>query len=388
MTKEPIIEDIGTFIGRFVEEEEKQRRLSLPVIAALRAAGYYKLFKPLSLGGRECDPLTAAKLVEDIARHNTAAAWSMMVANVSFWWCNRLPEQGIADIISTGDDTIIAGAFHPPMAAMMVEGGFRITGRSPLTSMVHEACWIFVSAMVMEAGQPKIQNGLPVILGTFLKAADCEIIDTWFTNGLKATDSNDISVDDIFVPAHLSFPMVPEVKPNSYYGGTLYRFAAIGASVSCLIAPIALGVARNAIEELKELAVRKTSFGSPVALRERGAVQRKVGMAEALVQSSRAFLHQQLTATWNKLLEGGQLTPADKAGLLLAATHANQSCAQAVDLVYSIAGTSAVYNRNKLARHFADIQVIRQHGFANDSRYESCAQVYLGLPTDFPVLHF
>jgi alkylation response protein AidB-like acyl-CoA dehydrogenase len=73
---------------------------------------------------------------------------------------------------------------------------------------------------------------------------------------------------------------------------------------------------------------------------------------------------------------------------LLAATHTNQSCLQAVDLMYSAAGSSAIYTRSKLAHYFADAQVIRQHGFANESRYETSAQVYLGLQPDLPVLAF
>jgi alkylation response protein AidB-like acyl-CoA dehydrogenase len=89
------------------------------------------------------------------------------------------------------------------------------------------------------------------------------------------------------------------------------------------------------------------------------------------------------------LLPSGQkLTNEDKAGLLLAATHTNQSCLQAVDLMYSAAGTTGIYTRNKLAHYFSDAQVIRQHGFANDSRYETAAQVYFGLQPDLPVLLF
>ena len=87
-------------------------------------------------------------------------------------------------------------------------------------------------------------------------------------------------------------------------------------------------------------------------------------------------------------MAGEQLSLEDKAGLLLAATHTNQSCFQAVDMMYSAAGTSGIYTKNKLAHYFTDAQVIRQHGFANDSRYETAAQVYLGLQPDLPVLPF
>jgi len=380
--------EIGPLISQYVDEEESNRRLSKQVIKALREAGFHRLFMPKSLGGLETDPLTVAQIVEEVARHNTAAGWSMMVANVSTWWCRALPEKGIEEIYKDGPDILIAGAIHPPMMATPVEGGYRINGRSPLTSNVHEAQWIFVSAFVMEKGQVKMNNGRPEIIGVLMNSQHCEVIDTWYTLGMKATDSNDVAATDVLVPEHLSFPLVPEFEPNKYYKTHLYKFPAMGASVSSLIVPIALAVARNAIEELKMLAGKKTSFGSVTSLRERGAVQRKLGMAEALVQSSRAYLHNTLEASWNKTLAGENLSLEDKADLLLAATHTNQSCLQAVDLMYSAAGSTGIYTSNKLAHYFSDAQVIRQHGFANDSRYETAAQVYFGLQPDLPVLAF
>jgi indole-3-acetate monooxygenase len=196
------------------------------------------------------------------------------------------------------------------------------------------------------------------------------------------------AANDVFVPPHLSFPLAPEFQANAYFQGKLYSYAAIGASIASLIAPVALAVARNAIDEFKILAEKKVPFGSMASLREKGAIQRKIGIAEALVQSSRAFLFQTIEITLNKILAGEKLSLNDKADLLLASAHANQSCLQAVDLMYSAAGTTGVYKKNKMSQYFADAQVIRQHGFANESRYETAAQVYLGLPPDLPVLAF
>lgn len=382
------INEIGPILSQNIQEEENNRRLSAPVINVLKESGLLKLYLPKSQGGSETDPLTVAKMVEAVASHNTAAGWTMMVANVSSWWFSRMPAKGIEEIYKSGPDTLIAGAFHPPMMATPVEGGYRINGRSPLTSNVHEAKWLFVTALVMENGQMKINNGIPEVIGATMNAGQCEIIDTWHTLGMKASDSNDISANNVFVPDHMFFPLAPVFEPNEYYSGSLYKFPAIGASIAALIAPVALAVARNAIEELKELAAKKTSFGSMVSLRERGVVQRKLGMAEALVSSSRAYLHNTIGTMWEKTLSGEALSIEDKAGLLLAATHTNQSCMQAVDMMYSAAGTTGIYTKNKLSHYFSDTQVIRQHGFANDSRYETAAQVYFGLQPDLPVLVF
>ncbi len=382
------VSEIGPFISQYIDEDETNRRISKPVLQTLREAGFLRLFLPKSLGGIEADPLTAAKVVEEVARYNTAAGWSMMVANVSTWWCNRLSEKGIEEIYKNGPDTFIAGVFHPPMKATPVQGGYSIYGRSPLTSNVHEAQWVFVTAFVMEQGQMKMHNGIPEVIGVFMNSADCEIIDTWHTFGMKATDSNDIAANDVFVPSHRSYPLAPDFEPNSHYTNPLYRFPAIGASIASLIAPVALAVARNAIQELKALAEKKVPFGSAVSIRERGSVQKKLGMAEAFVQSSRAYLFQTIAECWNKTMAGDRLTLEERAGLLLAVTHTNQTCVQAVDLMYSAAGSSGIYTRNKLSHYFTDAQVIRQHGFSNDSRYETAAQIYFGLQPDLPVIIF
>ncbi len=383
-----VARELGPVISQHIDEEENNRRISQPVLQTLREAGFLRLFLPKSLGGIETDPITMAKLVEEVARHNTAAGWSMMVANTSTWWCNRLSDKGIEEIFKDGPDTFIAGAFHPPMRATAVKGGYSINGRSPLTSNVHEAQWIFVTAFVMEQGQMKMHNGMPEVIGVFMNSSGCKIIDTWYTLGMRATDSNDVEVNDVFVPDHLHYPLAPGFQPNSHYKGRLYQFPAIGASIASLITPVALAVARNAINELKAIAEKKIPFGSMVSIRERGSVQKKLGLAEAFVQSSRAYLFQTLTECWNKTLAGEKLSLEERAGLLLAITHTNQTCAQAVDLMYSAAGTSGIYTKNKLAHCFTDAQVIRQHGFSNDSRYETAAQIYFGLQPDLPVIVF
>lgn len=380
--------EIGPALSQYVEEEEHNRRPSPQALNALQEAGLFTLFLPKSLGGIEADPVTTAHVVEEIAIHNTAAGWSIMVANASAWWSSRLSEKGIDELYSRGPNTVIAGAFHPPMKATPVEGGFLINGRSPLVSNIHEAQWVFVTAFVMENGEIKINHGVPEIVGVYMNPEDCEIVDTWHTLGMKATDSNDIAAKDVFVPESLSYSLSPIYQPNHHYGGKLYQYPAIGASIGSLIVPVALAVAKNAIAELKMLAEKKVPFGSSVSIRERGAIQRKLGLAEAHVQSGHAYLHESLARCWDKTMSGQAITLEERASLLLAITHTNQTSLQAVELMYSAAGTSGIYTRNKLSGYFCDAQVIRHHGFANESRYETAGQIYFGLQPDLPVIVF
>jgi len=377
---------LNSLLGEHIIEEENNGRLSSTVVSALREAGFYKLFLPVSLGGLEAEPLSVAKVVEEVASHNTAAAWSLMVANTTLPMLSRIPEKGIEEIFDNDPDAFIAGTVHPPMMATRVEGGYIINGRNPLVSNVHEAQWIMVLALVIEKGQPVMKDGHPDILGVYMKATDCNIIDTWQVIGMHATDSNDIEAKDVFVPDHRICYLMDEFKPGLHFAGPLYHFPAAGGNIACLLAPVTIAVAQNAIQELKAIANKKTPLGSMVPIRDRGVVQRKLGMAEALVRSSRIYLHDTIDKCWRKVFSGESVSLEEKAGLALAAAHTNQSCVEAVELVYTAAGSSGIYKKNKMAHYLSDAQVLRQHGFMNESRYETAAQVFLGMQPDLPII--
>ena len=377
---------LSSILGKNIDEEENNGRLSTLVVNAIKEAGFYKLFLPKSLGGLEADPLTVAKVVEEVATHNTAAGWSLMVANTTLIILSRIPEKGIDEIFNDRSDVFIAGTVHPPMMAVRTDGGYIINGRNPLVSNVHEAQWIMVLALVMENGQPKMIDNHPEILGVYMEAKDCKIIETWQVIGMQATDSNDIEAKDVFVPEHRTCSLMAEFKPGKHFTSPLYHFPAAGANIACLLAPVTLAVARNAINELKAIAGKKTPLGSMVPIRERGVIQKKLGLAEALVRSSRVYLHDAIEKCWQKTLAGESISLEEKAGIALAAAHTNQSCVQAIELMYTAAGTNGIYKKNKMAHYLSDAQVLRQHGFMNESRYETAAQVFFGLPPDLPII--
>lgn len=375
------IEGIAPVLTNTIEQDEQNGRVSATIINALREAGLDKLFLPVSLGGLEADPLTVAKLTERVAHYNAAAAWSVMVMNISNWICRSLPAQTVEEIYSPGK-TFCAGTFAAPVFATRAKGGYLIKGQAPLCSNVHQAQWISLLAIVMQDGQPVMNNGMPELRAVFLKSGDCRILETWQSLGMKATDSNDVAVENAFVPENCSFILSPYSEKNKHYKNALYRFPLTGIISCCLIVPTALAIATNAIEELK-LLTGKVPAGSANTLKEKAGFQRKLGMAEAMVGSARAYLHQALSDCWNKVQSGEEASLQEKAKLLLAASHVNMSCANAVDLVYSASGTTGVYKRNNISRHFTDMQVVRQHGFANENRFETAAQLILGLQPDF-----
>ena len=102
---------IAPIIRTHSEEAERKRRLSQPVLKALRETGLLRMTTPRSLGGLETDPVTRALVGEEIGRHDSAAAWTLENPLDWAFFCCRLPDEGAEEIYSGGADILIAAQF-------------------------------------------------------------------------------------------------------------------------------------------------------------------------------------------------------------------------------------------------------------------------------------
>jgi alkylation response protein AidB-like acyl-CoA dehydrogenase len=369
-------EEIAPVLREHASEAERRRRLAPASLQAMRGAGLFRMLLPRGLGGLEVDPVTFARAVEITSRHDAAAGWALQAGNIGDWFGARFPDAGAEEIFGGDPDQLMAAAFHPPLPGTAVDGGIRVSGRRPLASTIHDAHWLFVTALV---------DGVP--FATAVPAGEATVVDTWDSLGMRGTDSNDVVLEDVFVPERRTFPFAPDFTPGARYGGPLYRMPVV-AIMSAMLAPIALAIARQAIEALRALAPSKTSLGTERVLRDRSMTHARLGRAEGLVRSARAGLHATLEEEWQRVSAGRTPTLEDRAGDLLAGAHAVRAAVEAVDLVYGLAGSSAVYERSPVERHFRDINTVRHHGFVCESRFEAVGQVMLGVDPEFMLVAF
>lgn len=378
---------LGPMIRAHSDAAERDRRVPKPVLDALTAAGLQRMLTPRSLGGLEVDPVTCARVVEEVASFDSAAGWALQSPNLGAWWASRLPDRGTEEIYSSNPSVMMAAAFHPPQQATEVPGGYRVTGRAPLASNIHDCEWVLFSAFIMDGGQPRMTELGPAMIAVIMPTSEVQILDTWYTLGMRGTDSNDVAFNDVFVPTHRSYFLAPEFEAGRHFQGPLYRYPAV-ASVGLFSAAVLLATARGAITELRDLAERKTPFGSMKTLRDRATVQTTLADAEAILRSARALFYDTLAEAWTRTTASEPNTLEDKADLLLAGVHAVRSSAQVTDLMHRLAGTTGIYTKSRLDRHFRDAHTLRQHGFVSESKLETVGQIYVGLPPDFPLVAF
>ena len=374
-------------IREHVEATERDRRLARPVLHAMREAGLFRMFTPRALGGLETDPVTVARVAEEIASFDSAAAWALQAGNTGSWWAGHFPATGIDELYADGPDFVMSASFTPPHHAESVPGGYRFTGRGALASTIHDSPWVFMTGIVFDGEQARTTSFGPVIVGLALRTSEVQIIDTWQSLGMRGTDSNDVAADGVFVPEARSFVVTPVYEPAAQFAGPLYRLPAL-VSTDVIIAPVALAIARGAITAVRDLADRKTPLGSTKTMRHRPAVQFALADAEAQLRAARLLFYEVLNTTWQRVLANESPTLEQRADLMLACAHAVRTSAHVADLMHRMGGTNGIYERSRLERHFRDAQTVRHHGFLSESRLETVGQVYLGVDPEFGFVAF
>jgi alkylation response protein AidB-like acyl-CoA dehydrogenase len=374
---------IAPVIRAYREQAEQERRLPTPVVEAMAEAGLLRMMTPRSLGGLEVDPLTCARVIEAVAQMDSSAGWALTNPLLYAFNCARLPDAGAEAILGPNPNVVIAGTAHTPLRGIPVAGGYRVSGRVPFVSNCHNAAWLAVNAQIVEAPHPpQGSTGPPAAVRVLIPMAACEILDTWDVLGMRGTGSHDVAVTEVFVPEIYTYPNTAEVVLGSHYQGALYRFPILGIQ-AMLFPPVALAVARCAMDAVTALAHGKTPFGSTTMLQEQASTHAQLARAEALWRAGRVLLYESLRVAWDVRAAGETLTLQQRADLLLAMTQAVSGAATAVEWMWGVAGTSGIFRTSPLERHFRDMQVLRQHAFSAEKRYETVGRVFLGLPPQY-----
>lgn len=364
-------------IRQYAADAERDCKMSKAVATAMQQAGLYRILRPKAYGGFELDPVSALRIIEAVSRIDSAAGWNLQIAVAHDMFAPWFGEQAAAEIFHA--DAITVGAFNPPRQAVAVEGGYRISGRTGYVSGAHHATAFLGFALLSGDSEAK-----PWLIA--VPAEQAQIIDNWNVMGMRGSGSHDVEFSYAFIPEHWAVPWRPLETVSPAYAGPLYRLT-VWPAIAVLVAP-ALGVARAAINEAIDLFKAKTPAFGGKALKDSSVVQAKLAGAEAKLEASRAFLFTVFDEAYQTACADQPITLAMKGRMQLAMTHTTQECAQAVSLIQDIAGASAIREDYGFARHFRDIHVIAQHGFANAAKLESIGQILLGLEPEWPFFKY
>jgi alkylation response protein AidB-like acyl-CoA dehydrogenase len=369
---------LAPHIRSCADEIEAARELPRPLFEALADAGLFQLALPRALGGAELDLPTYVQVIEEIGKADASAGWVVNQCAIFATYAARMDRAVARSIWIDTPRSVVANTPLASAQAVVVPGGYRVTGRQGFSTGCRHAAWLAAHAQIVDNGQPRLEHGQPETRYLFVPAADAELLDTWRVRGMRGTGTHHFAVNDVFVPAERTVLSATALLLET---GPLYRIprTLLFASGD---AAVALAVARTGLTTFFELASAKTPRAMQTLLRDQSMIQVNVGQAEAHLRSGRAFLTETVREIWSEVTSTGTVSLDRRAALRLATTHAIRLAVQVVDSAYNAAGATAIYEGNPLQRHFQDIHVISQHLQGRLSHYELVGRHWLGLPVD------
>ncbi len=335
--------------------------------ARLKAEGFFKAHVPVELGGYGASYGELCRSIRSLAAGcgSTGLAFSMhshIVAVAAWRWRNekaptdgllkRVAGENLICISSGGSDWLKSAG-----VATKVDGGFRIKARKIFSSGCPMGDLLVTSSVYEDpqAGPTVLHFAVP------FKAEGVKILDTWRVMGMRGTGSNDVELNDVFVPDAAISGRRPQGKWH-------HLFHTISMLAFPIIYSAYMGVADGARAQALEVARKKPDDGNAAYLA--GEMENAHATADIAL------------ADMIRIAEVEKPGPDVTSRQMVRRTLVAQNTIKTVERAIELAGGAAFYRGLGLERAFRDVQAARYHPLQEKPQLRYSGRLALGLDID------
>ncbi len=351
-----VTEDFVAKLADRATEAEELRRLPAATVADFRGTGLANLLVPARYGGDQADLPDLLEPIRLMAHGCASSAWTLGFYMLHNWMLALFDARAQDEVFADGP-VLCPAPLAPTGHGVAAEGGIRLTGRWSWATGVMDADWVIVGALCGTGAEM-----YPAL--ALLPGGDFVIADVWHTAGMRATGSNDVIVDDVFVPAHRLVKVV-DIYRGTAPGAALhdadtYRWPMVPA-LALVAAMPALGAAEDVADRFAARLSERVLAYSGVAQKEQPAAQIRLGDARVRLAALRGLLDHTVQRISAGVSAGQAVPRAERAAARAAAAHiVHESRAVIADLLES-SGASAQFLTNPMQRAKRDVDVICGH---------------------------
>jgi 3-hydroxy-9,10-secoandrosta-1,3,5(10)-triene-9,17-dione monooxygenase len=361
------VNDLLPSLRQRAQETEDARCIPADSIKALAETGFFRLLQPARYGGLEADPVTFYTAVRKIASACGSTGWVSSVVGVHPWQLALFPARAQEDVWGADPATRMSSSYAPTGKAAEADGGYRLNGRWSFSSGCDHASWVLLGGIVTNA------DGQPVDFCTFLVPhADYVIDDVWDTVGLRGTGSNDIVVEDAFVPSYraLSFTDVTRCRcPGQEVNDSpLYKIP-FGSVFSYAITTPVIGMATGAYDayvSTQRERVRASYVGQKAKEDPYGQV--RVAEAAALIDGAWLALERNMSELMTSAKAGQKIPIPLRLRVRRDQVLGTGQSIRAVDLLFENSGGRALKLGTPIQRFWRDAHAGRVHAINDPER--------------------
>jgi len=367
------------------QRTEEHRALLPETLQDFVDAGFYRILQPAKYGGYEMSPLTLFRVVMELAKGCPSSAWCLCLITIHNWEIALLDPRAAEDLWGRDDAARASSSYAPFGKITSVEGGYRLSGRWSWSSGSDHCSWVILGGIVPRRDG---ESGPPDVRAFLIPRPDYEVVDVWHVLGLKGTGSNDIVVEDAFVPEHRthqfahSFAMADPGRATFTSRNYKYPFGVIFAYS---LSVVTIGMADGALEAFREdMKVRLGAYDGAKAM-EDPFVRQRLAEAEAMIRGLHARLEANF-AEMDALIDNGAAFPLDlRVRNKWDAQWIAKEAMKAVELLFKASGARGLRLDNPMQRFFRDVHAASNHAFLNADKGSLNAGLVLlgGMTTDF-----
>jgi 3-hydroxy-9,10-secoandrosta-1,3,5(10)-triene-9,17-dione monooxygenase len=326
-------------------ETEQLRRLPDSTVKDIVQSQLVRVGVPPRFGGLADDYDVAYDIAAELGRGCGASAWCYSLWAVHTWMVGHFPEPAQHEFYAAnGPDTLCSSSFFAGKSLQCepVSGGMRVSGRWEFSSGSDASSWVMLGV------------GPPGVIG-LVPRSDYEVLDTWFASGLCGSGSNDIVVDDAFIPTHRLLDInragLDDHTAWKLHGRPTYRLPLRVLLAWDLVAPL-IGIARGMLDAFVERA-----RAAPSAV-ESDVIHLRFAESSAEVDAARVLLRHSI----DRLLETGErgerFTDEERARVGRDRAFVVRLCIQAVNRLFDVSGGHALFLSDPLQRCHRDAHAV------------------------------
>jgi len=366
VTGEDLVKRVAALAPKLAERRMKGvslRRLPDETMADLVATTALRACMPARFGGHELPFGTHTDVAMELARTCGSTGWVAGIIGSHNWWLGKYQIDAQHEVWGDDPDALVAAAFasKPGTKAVAVDGGYLVSGEWMWCSGVDHCGWC---SLMTPVPQP---NGPPDLVMVLMKRGDYTVKDVWHVPGMKATGSNNVVANEVFVPKHrvtriaeLNTKASPGQKLNDSWIYKLPMLDVFGYSVS---GPT-LGCARGALDGfVASMTGRSSLDGSKVT--DHPTLQARVAESSAEIDAAQSLYDADM-AFMRVVAQGGRdLTPGEIARIKRNSSYVSVLAKRAAARLIEAMGANGVSDSNPVQMAFADTMAGASHRALN-----------------------
>ncbi|OHD03271.1 MAG: hypothetical protein A2885_06030 [Sphingopyxis sp. RIFCSPHIGHO2_01_FULL_65_24] len=359
-------------------DAERQRKPHDETIAALVEAEILQMLVPARWGAPESNLPTMFAVVEEISAACVSTGWIASFYINHNVYAAKFSEALQQEIFGTRGFTLMPGANSPTMNAVRVEGGWRVSGRASWGSGVMHADWVYVSGLTTEGPRA---FALPV--------ADVRVDDVWHMTGMAGTGSNDIVIDDAFVPDHrvtngVEFRAGPTAG-SALYANPLYSMPQLPLAYCTVVGVLSGGLA-GMIRAYRDIVTKRVRNFSGSVVKDQQHAHVALGDLELRTMIAHD-LARGLIEKVESILHSRPFTLDDRVALKGHLAFVSQHVRDSANAIMAAAGASSFHVDQPLQRFWRDLNTVCSHAFWDwDTTRELVGRQQLGLEPNHPLV--